>query len=252
MSDTTNTPGEGADAAAQAAAAAEAAKTSTLPAAGDLQVRTQTEYVLTPSGDPATDLAFKFLATNGITPGTAAWDAAQKGEFAVVKAALAEKGVKGGAEYVAILEDKANKAVESAKAKQLAVQSAVHTAVGGQEAWTTIKAWVAEHASDDELEAVNAALKGSPFMAKVMAEGLKARYERATGTADSAGDGQGRFTQMPPTRAAAAPANKVLSAAEYQSEIAALQRKLGHRMESSPEFAAIRARRQAGIAAERR
>ena len=253
MSDQANNAGNEADAAAQAAAAAEAAAKAALqPAAGDLQVKTQTEFVLTPSGDPATDLAFKFLASNGVTPGTAAWDAAQRGEFAVVKAALAEKGVKGGAEYVAILEDKASKAVEGAKAKQAQVQAAVHEAVGGQEAWNTIKAWVADNADDHELEAVNAALKGSPFMAKVMAEGLKARYERATGTADSAGDGQQRFTQLPLSRAPSEPANKALTAQAYQAEVAKLRQQLGHRLDGSPEFAALRARRQAGINAERR
>jgi hypothetical protein len=215
----------------------------------DLQVKT--EFVLTPSGDPATDLAFKFLASNGVTPGTAAWDAAQKGDFAVVKAALAEKGVQGGAEYVAILEDRASKAVESAKAKQALVQTAVHTAVGGQEAWNTIKAWVADNADDDELAAVNAALKGSPFMAKIMAEGLKLRYERATGTGDSPGVGHARFTEMPASRAPAQ-APKALSAAEYQAEAAKLRQTLGFRFDTSPEFAALRARRSAAIAAERR
>lgn len=251
MSDQSNNAGNEGDAAAQAAAAAEAAARAALqPAAGDLQVKT--EFVLTPSGDPATDLAFKFLASNGISPGTAAWDAAQRGEFAVVKAALAEKGVKGGAEYVAILEDKAAKAVEGAKTKQAAVQAAVHEAVGGQESWTTIKAWVADNADDHELEAVNAALKGSPFMAKVMAEGLKARYERATGTADSVGESQTRFTQMPAARAPSAPANKALSAQEYQTEVGKLRQQLGHRLDGSPEFAALRQRRQAGINAERR
>lgn len=246
-----NNSGDSGDAAAQAAAAAEAAaKAAAQPAAGDLQVKT--EFVLTPSGDPATDLAFKFLASNGITPGTAAWDAAQKGEFGVVKAALAEKGVKGGAEYVAILEDKASKAADSAKAKQAQVQAAVHEAVGGQESWNTIKAWVADNADDHELEAVNAALKGSPFMAKVMAEGLKARFERATGTADSGGEGQQRFTQMPASRASGDAPSKTLTAAQYQAEVAKLRQSLGTRMESSPEFAAVRARRQAGINAERR
>lgn len=256
MADPTNTPAD--DAAAQAAAAAAqaaaeaASKASANPAAGDLQVKVQTEYVLSPSGDPATDLVFKFLASNGIAPGTTAWDAAQKGEFAIVKAALAEKGVKGGAEYVAILEDKAAKAIEGAKAKQAQVQAAVHEAVGGQESWSTIKAWVADNADDQELEAVNAALKGSPFMARVMAEGLRARYERATGTADSAGEGQERFTQMPAARAPSAPDNKALSAAGYQAEVAKLRQTLGTRLDGSAEFNALRARRKAGIIAEQR
>ena len=212
------------------------------PAPGDMSVSAPpTEYVLQPSGDPATDLAFKFLATNGVVPGSAAWEAAQKGDFAVVKATLAEKGVKGAAEYVAILEDRAAKAVEGGKAKAAAVQTAVHAAVGGQESWTQIKNWVADNADDHELEAVNAALKGSPFLAKIMAEGLKARFERSTGVAP-----QTASAQMPGLRASGAPAP--LTAAGYQEAVTKLRQTLGNRMDGSPEFAALRQRRMDGLA----
>jgi hypothetical protein len=253
MNDDQNQQPAGDEAAAAAAAAQAAAAAAALqPAGSDLNVSTKTEFVLSPSGDPATDLAFKFLAANGVTPGTAAWDAAQKGEFAVVKAALAEKGVKGGAEYVAILEDKASKAVTAAKEKQTLVQTAVHTAVGGQENWNTVKAWVAANATDSELAAVNTALKsGDPFIAKVMAEGLASRHARATGQS-AQGTEPTALRPMTQARApAGGPANAALTGTEYRAEVQKLQNRLGSRMDASPEFAALRARRSAGIAAER-
>jgi hypothetical protein len=221
------------------------------PAAQDLNVSNKTEFVLTPSGDPATDIAFKFLAANGVTPGTAAWDAAQRGEFAVVKAALAEKGVAGGAEYVAILEDKATKAATSAKEKQTEVQTAVHAAVGGQDAWAGIKEWVAANATDSELAAVNKALKsGDPFIAKIMAEGLATRHARATGQS-AQGTEPTALRQLPAARNAAPAANQALTQTEYRAEVQKLQNRLGSRLDSSPEFAALRARRSAAIASER-
>ena len=201
------------------------------------------EFVLPPSGDPAVDVAYKFLATNGVVPGSAEWDAAQKGDFAPVKAALAAKGVKGGPEYVAILEDRKGKEDAADKAAKEATQAAVHAAAGGKEQWAAVTAWVSANATDAELAEVNAALKGGPFMAKIMAEGLAARFTRATSPEPAPA-----IPSLPDTRGAAPATNGPLTAMEFRAASAELAKKLGPSMESSPEYAALRQRRAAGLA----
>jgi hypothetical protein len=222
-----------------------------VPNGGDaLEVKSVTDYVLPPSGDPAVDIAFKFLAQNGIVPGSAAWEAAQKGEFGLVKAAFAEKGVKGGADYVAILEDKAQKGAAAAKEAREQLTAIVHDAAGGKEAWESIKTWVGDVATEPELKAVNAALKADPFTAKIMVEGLRARHARATGQAEDTTASQ---VQLPMARGGAGASGvQPLSLAEYRAEAQKLQQQLGVRFESSPEFATLRSRRAAGMAAEGR
>jgi len=211
------------------------------PAEGSLTIEKVTEFVLPPSGDPAVDVANKFLVNNGIQPGSAEWEALQKGDFGPAKAALAAKGVKGGTEYVAILEDRQVKAAAAEKAAREETLAAVHAAAGGADNWKAVTAWVAENATESELTAVNAALKGGTFMAKVMAEGLAARYAKANGPAPA-------VPALPDVRGGGAPSNGALSALEFREESQKLYGKLGARMEGSQEYAALRARRAAGMA----
>lgn len=194
------------------------------------------------AGDPATRVAQGFLAQNGITPGTPAWDAMQTGNFALAKAVLAEKGVKAGSEYVAILEHGFTTAQAAAAAAKAATAAEVQGVFGSAEAWAEAREFVAKEATDAELAAVNAAMAAGGMQAKAMAQYIKSRFDVFKGVAPGADQGP------PVTRAGATPA-KNITAREFAAETANLRQRLGPDFEKSPEYRTLANQRAASKAA---
>jgi hypothetical protein len=166
--------------------------------------------------------------------------AAQTGDFSILKAALAAKGVQGWEQFVALGEQ----AFERAKANQAAatakVQALVHDAVGGAEAWAEIQAWASKNAEPDEKAEINKMLAAGGFQAKQAARYLADCYNKANDTVIEPAD---------PTRRASRETersdNSPLSPRQYSDAVAALNVKLRGNMESSPEYARLNARRLA-------
>lgn len=244
MSDTapTDTP--------QAPSTTPAATPAAAPASVDIKPAAQVATIPA-TGDPVQDVAYLFLANNGITPGTPAWDAAQAGNYALAKAELAAKGIPGGAEHIALLEKASADKAAAEKAQAAAVLNEVHGIVGGEENWKAIKEFAAQVATDEELAAVNAGLKQGGLVAKAVASYLGSRYEAYSGRQVlSAGAGQKAATPTIPVTRAAPQAAAALSREQYVSELNALKAKYGAAHSARPEFFELNSRRAAALAAE--
>lgn len=72
---------------------------------------------------------------------------------------------------------------EGFKARQEANTQKVYEVAGGQEAYTQLQQFGAEHLSDDEIEAFNSAINsGNPNLTKMAILGLKAMYQEQHGS----------------------------------------------------------------------
>ncbi len=160
------------------------------------------------------------------------------GNFDLISAHLATLGDKarGWEQMVALAKDAYDRS-ETAKAETAQkVSDAVVQVAGNAETWAEIRNWAAKNADPDEKAAINAMFDAGPVQARAAAVMLKNLYQAAGGTVvnpksatrDGAG---GQPTSQGP-----------LSAKDYSNEVRALHAKLGTRMETSPEYAALRQR----------
>lgn len=201
-----------------------------------------TAFVYDKTNEPGLDMALSFVGKLGLGPTDPAMAAAIKGDFGMLKAKLAGMGAKatGWEQYVALAEESDKQFKETQATKVKADTENVHNAVGGAENWKAISKWAGENATPEEKASVNAALKGGGLQAKLMAEWLAGKYSKAKGT-----------TVTPATvvkdGAKAAPgATGALTAAAYATEVQALRQKMGFKMDGSPAYQALQARRNAG------
>lgn len=193
------------------------------------------------TGDPGLDLALDFMGRMGLGPEHDAIKAAAEGNFDKLEATLAAMGDKaaGYERYLALSKDAYTKSDTATKAKQTAVTTAVHEIAGGAEQWTAIKTWAGTVATPEEKAEINAMLEAGPVQAKAAAQMLLGLYKNAAGTTvnpDPVTDTAGN----PSTAATGA-----LPPAEYAAAVRELRGQLGSRMEASPQYAALRARRLA-------
>lgn len=197
------------------------------------------EYPAT--GDAGTDLALSFLGKNGFGPDDPAMQAAFDGDFTLLEAQLAAKGVQGWEQHVALgkqayAREKA-KADESAKA----VKAVCVAAAGGEDEWKAVKAWASSNATPEEKAHINGLLNQGGLPAKLAAEYLVNAYNKA-GVAiknpkDAAGDDRGK--------GGGGGNSGPLSPREYSAAVNELNARLKGRMEGSPEYKALQQRRAA-------
>lgn len=222
--------GEGGDPAA-AAAAEPAAKAD----AG-------TAVTYEKTGDVGLDMALDFVGKLGFGPEDAAMVAAGKGDFSLLRAKLGALGDKaaGYENFLALAEKSHADGAAKAAAKVKADTEAIHSAVGGPENWAAISKWAGENADPAERASINAVLKEGGFAAKLVAQGLAERYNRASGTVVEpanaiAKDAAGKPDQPEP-----------LSARGFADESAKLRVKHGADFERTPAYKALVIRRDAG------
>lgn len=248
-------PGQGQPAAPAAATpAAPAAATPAAPAAAPAQdppvgFDTPAPAAPTPpqdnvvvyekTGDAALDVALRFVGERGFGPDHPAMMAAMKGDFAPLEKALGELGekAKGSKEYVDLAKDSYGRRQAAKQAEGEAVAKAVYDTVGGKEQWAAIQAWAAQHADANEKAQLNAAFKAGGVAATAAAKYLADLFKTHGKTAPKAA--------VKPDASAAAPTQGALSSREYAAEVRTLHAKLGSRMDSSPEYAQLKARRAA-------
>lgn len=167
----------------QAAAAAEAAKKQAEDAAKKQATEAQdtgVRYEYNPTGDVGLDMALEFVGNLGFSAESGAVQAASKGDFGPIKAALEVLGdkAKGYEKYLALAQtafESRNKAAAAQAAKD---EQAVYTAVGGKEAWDAIAQHARDNADEGEKVAIQAALKAGGMQAQAMAVLLKQAYDR--------------------------------------------------------------------------
>jgi len=216
--------------------ATQAAPDTTVAAFGD-----PVEYE--PTGDANLDMALAFVGKHGLDPDHPVMEAAFHGDFAPIRAVLAEKGIQGYEAYLALAE----KGWQDQQARQAekvqAVQQIVVQAAGGDEGlWADTLAWASENAEPHEKEAANAAFEQGGLAAEAMAAFLVNQYRSASGTTYTP---TATAIQPDAARGAASAAGGALSPVEYGKAVADLRRTRGVYFEETAEYRQLQARRAA-------
>lgn len=192
--------------------------------------------VYDPTGDAGLDFSLAFIGSLGIEGTDPAMVAAANGDFSFLEAKLAAMGdkAKGWEQHVALGKQAYDRQLEAFKAEQGKTLAAVHAVAGGEDQWKAIVAWAGTQASPEEKAALDAMFDAGPTSAAMAARMLVQAYADAKGT-----------TVKPANPAQAAsgvapPAQTALTAANYAKEVDELYRQIGSRMDTSPEYAALR------------
>lgn len=192
------------------------------------------------TGNPSLDAALAFLGKQGYGPDHPAMKAASEGDFGMLKAELATKGIPGSAEYVALGEQAYKAESDKRTAQRTADTAAVMEVVGGEKSWAAIKDWASKNADPAEREAVNKGLAVGGLVAKATAKYLSDLYAKAAGTTVEPDAVRSEHS------ASTAPTNGALSPTQYKQEIAKLKSVRGSaNLDIMPEYNALVARRQA-------
>lgn len=244
MTDPVNVPADGAPAAPAApvtldvAPVVPAAPAAAAPAANEA---VGTEVIYEPTGDRGLDMALAFIGKQGLAGDHPAVQAAADGDFTLLKAELAQKGVQGYAEFIELGEQAYARTQEKNKAQAEAARKAIHDTAGGAESWAAIQAWASANASPEEKAEINIQLNKGGLAAKAAVVYLSNAYSKA-----------GNVNQEPADvskgggKPAAASEGK-LTATEYAAAVKALNSKLRGRLDGSPEYAALQSRRIAAM-----
>ncbi len=234
-------PAATAPAAPAAAPAAPQVPAASAPAAAVEQGAFGPSQSYEPTGDAGLDLALSFVGKAGLAADHPAMVAAAQGDFSILKAELAAKGVAGWEQHVALGEawfarDAASKEAAAAATSDMVVQIA-----GSAEDWQAAADWASVNADQNEKDAINTALAAGGLQAEMAAVWLMHTFRSAPGTSY-----QGKSA----VSANAAPASPgqgagPLDPSSYGLEVAKLRAKLGSRMEGSPEYGALQKRRMA-------
>ena len=201
---------------------------------------TTQEFTYDPTGDAGLDYALNFVGKLGYGDAHPAVIAAQKGDFSLIRAELATKGVAGGDAVLALAEQAyARFAAEDAK-KSEELASFAAQAAGSADNWAVVRAWAAQEATPQEKAQVNAALSQGGLVAQgVIGQLISLYQQKHTLPKDAAA------VAKPGEAGTAAPSNEPMTAKAYAQAVEALRQKLGNRAEGSPEYSALQSQRLA-------
>lgn len=193
-----------------------------------------------PTGDVGLDMALAFVGKAGINQDHPAMQAATNGDFSILKATLAAKGVAGWEQFIALGEAAYARTTADNEKKAAASREAIYKIAGGEENWNAVKTWAGANATPEEKAEVNALLNQGGLAAKGAVQYLLQAYAKAANVEVNPRDPLANAGALP-----AAAANAPLSAREYAAEVQQLNNKLGGRLEGSKEYAALQRRRAA-------
>ena len=201
---------------------------------------TSQEFSYDPTGDAGLDYALNFVGKLGYGDTHPAIIAAQKGDFSLIRAELATKGVAGSDAVLALAEQAYTRfaAEDAKKSEELAGFAA--QAAGSAENWAVVRAWAAQEATTQEKAQVNAALAQGGLVAQGVISQLVALYQQKHTLPKDAAD-----VAKPGAVGTAAPSTEPMTAKAYAQAVEALRQKLGSRTEDSPEYAALQSQRLA-------
>ncbi len=201
---------------------------------------TSNEFSYDPTGDAGLDYALNFVGKLGYGDTHPAIQAAQKGDFSLIRAELATKGVAGSDAVLALAEQAYTRfAAEDAK-KATELSGFAAQAAGSAENWAVVRAWAAVEATPQEKAQVNAALSQGGLVAQgVISQLVNLYQQKHTLPKDAAA------VAKPGEAGTAAPSNEPMTAKAYAQAVEALRQKLGNRTEGSPEYAALQSQRLA-------
>lgn len=198
-----------------------------------------------PTGNAKLDISLAFLGKLGIDPDHPGMKAAGNGDFSILKAHLATLGAKaqGWEANIALGEQAIADQTAASKDRSAKDRKAMTDAVGGEETWVQVRefARAATEDSPSQREEVNRALQGGGIAGIAMAQYLHTLFLKNSPTQEPKAATVPVVAQTP-----AGPARGyALSPREYTAEVAKLNIKLGGRMDTSPEYKELGARRRA-------
>ncbi|MBU9528229.1 hypothetical protein [Burkholderia multivorans] len=192
------------------------------------------------TGDPALDMALDFIGKAGYSHSHPAVQAALNGNFDLLSAELAAKGISGWEQHLALGKSAYEKHVKEQAAKTAEIKQLCIAAAGDEKTWTDTLAWASQNAEPHEKEQVNAALAQGGIVAEAMSAYLVHAYRNASGVTVT----PQRSAVNPNAASARAGAQGAgpLSPSQYAAEVAKL-RASGRPIEGTPEYAALQKRR---------
>jgi hypothetical protein len=168
--------------------------------------------------------------------------AAGNGDFAMLRADLAAKGIQGSAEFLALAEQSWTKVKAERDAIEAKDKQSILDAVGGEKNWNAIREWGAKNAEPTERTQIAAALNAGGFVARATARLLAESFAKASGTtiepanvarSDAAGGSRGS-------------SGGPLNGTQYISALAELKSRVGAtNLDGNPEYLALVQRRRA-------
>ena len=201
---------------------------------------TAKEFAYDSTGDAGLDYALNFVGKLGYGDTHPAMLAAQKGDFSLIRAELATKGVAGSDAVLALAEQAYTRfAAEDAK-KATELSGFAAQAAGSAENWAVVRAWAAVEATPQEKAQVNAAIAQGGLVAQGVISQLVSLYQQKhTLPKDAApvakpGAGSGAATTAGP-----------MTAQAYAQAVEQLRQKYGSNTDSTPEYAALQSQRLA-------
>ena len=201
---------------------------------------TSTEFAYEATGDAGLDYALNFIGKHGYGDAHPAVMAAQKGDFTLIEAELATKGVAGADAVVALAKQAFARHAEVAQKQEAELAGFAAQAAGGAENWGVVRAWAAQEATPQEKAQVNAALAQGGLVAQGVITQLVNLYtQRHTLPKDAAAVASPNAT--PQAGGSAEP----MTAQRYAQAVEALRQKMGTKAEDSAEYAALQHQRLA-------
>ncbi len=160
-------------------------------------------------------MAVNWLGSLGIDYDTSPEaQAAAKGDFSLLKALLAGKGIQGADAYIALaesaLKEQAGAAAQAEQAHIAEITTYATDLLGGVDAWNETLEWAKANVEGNEAEGINAALDAGGVQAQAMMLFLQSQYRNQAGTsfnatpavagskAGGSGSGQGSFSPLSP------------------------------------------------------
>lgn len=204
------------------------------------------EFTYDPTGDASLDIALNYIGKLGYSPNHPAMLAAQKGDFNLIKAELAVKGVAGASEMLAVAQEGYQRVAGAQKAKDAETRNYGEQLCQGKENFNAALEWGRKTLSDADKAWFNSSVSQGGIAAQAAIDKLAQSYLAAN-----------KFTKHPANAAPGAAAaaggfadNGPIDSATYRAEIQKLRVAAGNRgYEGSDQYKALQARRTAGMRA---
>jgi hypothetical protein len=192
------------------------------------------------TGDPGLDYALGFVNKAGITEDHPAMQAAFQGDFGLLKAALAEKGVAGWEQAVALGEKAFETFKQTAEAEAKVIgESVVQVAQAVGVEWEDAVAWARDNAKPEEATTINELLQ-SPATAKMAALWITHNFAQQANVDMPPSKQAVPAAATPQAAGPAAPIDRVT----FATEAGKLHKQFGDAYTQRPEYAALARRLQ--------
>lgn len=208
---------------------------------------TSAEFTYDPSGDASLDIALGFIGKLGYSNAHPAVQAAMAGDWSVIKAELAVKGVQGGAEMLEIAQQGSKRLIEAAATRDKETREYAEKLCQGAENFKAVTTWAKANLPQADKDWFNASVSQGGIAAQAAIDKLTQSYLSAN-----------KFDKTPanPVSGNAASATPgfgdsgPITRAQYTEGLAALRQAAGGRdIMGSDQLKALEARRVAGMRA---